>query len=475
MENSQIRVQRWTLPILALALAIVFLFVIPAVEANALEISQAQEKTLVVLGDSIANGSSAPAVQGYGPRVARDQSMTLINRAVGGWRTDHVINQLKTDVVTQEAVKAADVIQITIGGNDLQQSGYVGPAIDAILLGDPSVWEQHCKNIAGRFAQIVDLVRELNPDAPFFVFNSYTPDYKRYGNTNIRSTLGTTMDITGNQLYAIAQDYAIPYFNTTYTTYLEQNPYAFILVDIFDAFPDNDSSYYGLLIDIIHPSALGHEKLAGRLNTAIDAYNAERLGARPIVKIANAVTTPGNAAEVTYSIEGNVRGFSVMDLNIPYDGSIYEPISVTAAGSLATTFFVANSAYATNIMKVAFISKEDIVDDNLLFTVTYQVAATAPNVGEYPLNVEVLKMQCDSKTGNLVEFKVDVKPGILVLGIPGDINGDGKITPEDAMELLQMYVGLIPWTERALLLGDINKDGIIDPTDAALILRMVVG
>ncbi|MCL1874040.1 MAG: bacterial Ig-like domain-containing protein [Clostridiales bacterium] len=59
--------------------------------------------------------------------------------------------------------------------------------------------------------------------------------------------------------------------------------------------------------------------------------------------------------------------------------------------------------------------------------------------------------------------------------IMGDINGDGIITPEDAILLLQMYVGLIPWTEQALLAGDVNGDGVIDTTDAALILRMVVG
>ncbi|MCL1874616.1 MAG: dockerin type I repeat-containing protein, partial [Clostridiales bacterium] len=62
-----------------------------------------------------------------------------------------------------------------------------------------------------------------------------------------------------------------------------------------------------------------------------------------------------------------------------------------------------------------------------------------------------------------------------LIGLLGDIDGDGLITPEDAMTLLQMYVDLIPWTSRALLLGDINGDGIVDPIDAALILRLVVG
>ena len=72
-----------------------------------------------------------------------------------------------------------------------------------------------------------------------------------------------------------------------------------------------------------------------------------------------------------------------------------------------------------------------------------------------------------------IDLKVD--PGLLIIGIMGDINGDGFITVEDAILLLQMYVGLLDWTPRALLLGDINGDGLIDSLDAALILRMVVG
>ncbi|MCL1874609.1 MAG: dockerin type I repeat-containing protein, partial [Clostridiales bacterium] len=62
-----------------------------------------------------------------------------------------------------------------------------------------------------------------------------------------------------------------------------------------------------------------------------------------------------------------------------------------------------------------------------------------------------------------------------VVGIMGDITGDGLITPEDAIELLQMYVGLIPWTPRALFYGDMNGDGVIDTIDASMILRIVVG
>ena len=134
-----------------------------------------------------------------------------------------------------------------------------------------------------------------------------------------------------------------------------------------------------------------------------------------------------------------------------------------------------NPVYDTNVMRVAFASKKNVYGDGLLFTVTYQVATTAPGTGEYPLDVKIAKMQTEYDLGNLIDLKVNVNAGLLVIGILGDINGDGKVTVEDALMILQMHVKLIPWTTRALLLGDVNFDGVIDTTDAALILRMVVG
>ena len=203
-------------------------------------------------------------------------------------------------------------------------------------------------------------------------------------------------------------------------------------------------------------------------------YLLEFLYTKPVLKVASVTASPGATVAVTYSIEGNTYGFTALDLKIPYIDSIYKPIAVTPAAIL-TPFFVANPAYAANLMRIAFVSEKDIVENGLLFTVTYQVSPTAPGVGDYPLEIEVVKMQRDPLMDKLVDLAVDLKSGTLVIGILGDVDGNGFVTPEDAMLILQMLVGLVPWTPRALLLGDINGDGIVDTTDAALILRMVVG
>ena len=112
--------------------------------------------------------------------------------------------------------------------------------------------------------------------------------------------------------------------------------------------------------------------------------------------------------------------------------------------------------------------------DGLVFTVKYEVVAD-PAVLEVPLNVNIKKIRTNRYLNEFFDVDLQIEKGKLIIGRMGDIDGDLKITVDDAILLLQMYVGLIPWTERALIFGDINGDGAIDTTDAALILRMVVG
>ncbi|MDR2713015.1 MAG: dockerin type I domain-containing protein, partial [Clostridiales bacterium] len=200
---------------------------------------------------------------------------------------------------------------------------------------------------------------------------------------------------------------------------------------------------------------------------------------KPVLRVAKAGVAPGGSVDVTYSIIGNVFGFTNFDLELPYDSSIYKPILITPAASLgvggSSGIFAANPVFdGKDILKIAYASSDKVMDDVLVFTVKYEVVAM-PSVLEAPLTVNVIKAGLNRYLEEFFDVDLQVEEGILVIGIMGDIDGNGKVTPEDAILLLQMYVGLVPWTNRALVFGDINGDGVIDSTDAALILRMVVG
>jgi len=201
----------------------------------------------------------------------------------------------------------------------------------------------------------------------------------------------------------------------------------------------------------------------------------------PILEIANVLAAPGGITNVTYSIKGNIFGFTTFDFDIPYDSSAYKPIALNPIskgallGSSQDGVFAANPVYGgKDVIKASFASSSKVDGDGVLFTVSYAVDAEIKAL-DVPLNATVIKASLSLAGEVFSDLKLQVKPGNLIIGIMGDIDGNGLITPEDAMLLLQMYVGLIPWTPRALLVGDINGDGVIDPVDAAMILRMVVG
>jgi len=57
----------------------------------------------------------------------------------------------------------------------------------------------------------------------------------------------------------------------------------------------------------------------------------------------------------------------------------------------------------------------------------------------------------------------------------GDADGDGVVTPIDAMLALQYYVGDINATELNVKVSDVDGDGVVSPIDAMLILQYYVG
>ena len=60
-------------------------------------------------------------------------------------------------------------------------------------------------------------------------------------------------------------------------------------------------------------------------------------------------------------------------------------------------------------------------------------------------------------------------------GIWGDADGDGFVTPIDAMLVLQYYIGAITEADLNAAVCDVDGDGYVSPVDAMLILQFYVG
>ncbi|SCZ78785.1 Ig-like domain-containing protein [Acidaminobacter hydrogenoformans] len=137
----------------------------------------------VSLGDSIATGTTTPLTSPTNPYV--DQFEGYLNSIydipvyrsafeTDGDRTNELLSDLKTNTTIRNAVDAADVITISIGGNNLMQSCKTWLGYDFF---NPDIEEAN-QGYADFVSQYDDIMRELrllNEDATVIVMTLYNP------------------------------------------------------------------------------------------------------------------------------------------------------------------------------------------------------------------------------------------------------------------------------------------------------------
>lgn len=139
-----------------------------------------KELNLVAIGDSLTEGiGDSTGRGGYVPLVAellesKDEIETVStsNYGISGNRSDQILKRIKKDEKLQNDVKKADVIVLTVGGNDLMK------VVRSTLLKvkeDSFIKPQ--KQYKERIEETFKELRSLNSDAPIYVFGIYNPFY----------------------------------------------------------------------------------------------------------------------------------------------------------------------------------------------------------------------------------------------------------------------------------------------------------
>lgn len=125
---------------------------------------------VVVLGDSVARGTGDERGLGIAGHLdARLHALgvhaaRVRNLGINGARTANVLRLLHQ----ANAVRAADAVVVSIGGNDLY-----GDAVARLLSGIAPAVHQHA--VANRVAEIVTTVHALNPLARVYLLGLYNP------------------------------------------------------------------------------------------------------------------------------------------------------------------------------------------------------------------------------------------------------------------------------------------------------------
>lgn len=213
----------------------------------------AEEKQFyLVLGDSIGYGSGIRNSQDacYGKIVADTNGYEYANHAIPGHTTTNLIARLKEDVVKAD-VEKADIISISIGGNDFLMSNLYCLMFDAMVKEDYSKFDEIAHSFYKNFSTIISMIRELNGEAVILMQTLYNPQ--------------------SGYLRAPYQQGA-DRINAAIEKFSKENPGEIIIVDVATALNSDMGNFAS---DAIHPSAKGNEEIAKAVLSEIAKFSPE--------------------------------------------------------------------------------------------------------------------------------------------------------------------------------------------------------
>ncbi len=204
----------------------------------------------LVLGDSIAYGSglSNPVEAVYGKIVADTHGFNYTNYSVPGHTTSNLLARLEKEEVIA-ALKEAEIISISIGGNNFLMSDLIGLMADALIKSDYSEMDSIAEGFYTEFSEIMDVINEHNPDAIVLMQTLYNPQSGK-----IRPVYGE-----GQKR-----------LNEMVNKYNEEHPGEIIIVEVGEALGEDMDCFAA---DDIHPSAKGNRLIAEEILKTLSENN----------------------------------------------------------------------------------------------------------------------------------------------------------------------------------------------------------
>ncbi len=245
----------------------------------------------LVLGDSIAYGSglSNSREACYGKIVADTNGYDYVNHSVPGHTTTNLINRLSDETVIADLEKA-DIISISIGGNDFLMSNLIDLMFDSIVKDDHTEFDRIAESFYSNFCKIIDIINLHNEDAVILMQTLYNPQ---------SGYLRAPYQQGADRINA-----AIEKYNT-------ENPGEIVIVDVASALGDDMDNYAD---DEIHPSAKGNEIIA---NVILDKLYELNLGSDD----APVIAVKGEDIEISAIFTSTLRiaGFIFNAISVVYN------------------------------------------------------------------------------------------------------------------------------------------------------------
>ena len=187
-------------------------------------LSKNAKVNIVALGDSLTQGVGDPKKSGgYVSRIKEQlqkrgyKNVESYNYGIAGQRSDQInarIKQNKNGLTNK--LRKANVIVLTVGGNDLLQSLQKNA-----LIGSESQFERNMdgaiKKYQNNLQTFLSHVRRINATAPIYVYGIYNPVYVYFPNvTNISQYVDKFNVITSNKVKQYRRMHFVDIHELTY-------------------------------------------------------------------------------------------------------------------------------------------------------------------------------------------------------------------------------------------------------------------
>lgn len=194
----------------------------------------------VVLGDSIAFGAGMINTVDacYGKIVAETNGYNYVNHSIPGITSGVLLTMVSDGEKIRASIEEAEIISISIGGNNYLTNNIVGLAFDCLVKKDMTNFDQIAEVFYSEFCAIMDKINEINPDAVVLMQTLYNPQ---------DAAAGIVYAEGGNKL------------NEMIRKYDTEHPGEIVIVEVGEALNSDRNNFAD---DKIHPSAAGNEIIA---------------------------------------------------------------------------------------------------------------------------------------------------------------------------------------------------------------------
>lgn len=243
---------------------------------------------LVAIGDSLTYGQGNEEHHGgyvglIKPKLEHHygNKVETVNYGVSGDRSDQIHKRINQQPQIRKDLRAADVITMTVGGNDLMQN------LEKVVLENSTKKANHQLDQAGvtyhqKLASLLQAIRKQNHHAPIFVISIYDPVYTYFPTTKIITNSMTKWDrITKSTIRSFGPAYFVDINHTmSYGQYNTKAKRAKLIhaaqksnssmasqkqVEQIVSHRDHNLNKYISTADNFHPNHRGYEQMTNHL------------------------------------------------------------------------------------------------------------------------------------------------------------------------------------------------------------------